>query len=160
MKAFAGKFNMFGLCILTCTYMTCFLSQSALAADDLSTVVRFETAFRRANSRRDIHQLEQLVFWNRATETSKRALRHRLREGLGRTIDRIQVLPFSGETALFGAFLRHPTLRPSHIFVVWYMLPRDNVGVPIVGTRYPIGMKDGTFYIIPADGAPVSSIHY
>jgi hypothetical protein len=144
-----------------CEFATLMLfPQMTLAAVNISTLTGFEAAFRRANASGDIRQLERLVFWDKATASSKRSLTYRLKEGLGQTIDKIQILPFSGETALFGSFLQHPTLQPSYVVVVWYVLHRDKAGVPIVGTRYPVGMKDGRFYIVAADGAPVSSIHY
>ena len=152
-----------GLCVvfrLCCTFGIFVVLQPAFAKDDLSTLKGFEAAFRRANAAKNTTQLEQLVFWNGAKQNWKTALNQRLKEGLGHNIDKIQILPFSGEVALFGSFLHHPTLVPTHVLVVWYVLPRDNVGVPIVGTRYPIGQSNGKFYIIVSEHAPVSSMHY
>jgi hypothetical protein len=146
--------------ILCCAFGMFLILQTAFGRDDLSTLRGFESAFRRGNASSDVGQLERLVFWDGARRSPRIDLRRRLKEGLGQKIDKIQVLPFSTEIALFGPFLRHPTLPPTHVFVVWYRLPPDDVGVPIVGTRYPIGKNNGRFYIVVSERAPVSSIHY
>ena len=150
------------LTLMTVVLCYVFVSPSAFSREDVSTLKGFERAFRHANASGDIRRLEHLVVWDHQKETAKSAsaLRQRLHEGLGHQIQKIQILPFSTEISLFGQVFGHPSVQPTHIFVVWYILPRDSTGVPIVGTRYPIGRKNGQFYIVPTELAPVSSIHY
>jgi hypothetical protein len=146
--------------ILCCAFINLVIFQTAFAKNDLSTLEGFVAAFRQANTGKDTAQLEQLVFWNEAKQSWKTALQQRLKEGLGRKIDKIQILPFSGESRAFGSYLAHPTPLPTHVFVVWYVLPRDNVGLPIASTWYPIGKNNGRFYIIVSERTPGSSMHY
>ena len=121
---------------------------------------QLEGVFRNANASENIKGLERLVYWNKASSQAKRDLRQKLRAGLGKKIDKIEVLSFANEKKLFGESLTNATLPPSRVFVVWYIFPPDKAGTPIVGVRYPIGIKGDAWYIIPADGSPISSIHY
>src|SRR6266480_3808422 len=95
--------------ILYCAFINLVIFQTAFAKNDLSTLEGFAAAFRQANTGKDTAQLEQLVFWNEAKQSWKTALQQRLKEGLGHKIDKIQILPFSGESRAFGSFLAHPT---------------------------------------------------
>jgi hypothetical protein len=148
---------------MTRSLLRCFIGSwlftlTAFATQDFSTLQGFEAVFRQANASKHFRQLEQLVYWQHAGPKACREMREVLRKDFGRTIDRIQVSPYSREAAIYPP--QNANLKPTHFFTVWSVGERDKIGQKIIGTFYTLGRKSGQFYLLVSEQSPVSSVHY
>jgi hypothetical protein len=141
------------------SFLACIQAGGALANDDVTALKTFETSFRHAQASDDIQQIERLVCWDRATQKAKQDMRDILRQGLGHQIDSIKIWPFSVEAKVNGPLPR-PSLRPTHVFIVCYLWPREKLGLRLNCTHYAIGKKDGKFYFAVSTRWPLSYTHF
>lgn len=115
---------------------------AAYAVDDLGTLKGFETAFRRSYDRHDIHRLESLFCWDGTTSVRRRQMHSFLIKEFGRTIDSIEITPFTNRAA--PKWWEDPSVKPEYVFTVWYSYDRPR----FMFYPYLIGRKRGKFCFI------------